>query len=207
MKPPAGKWDYLAIAGLRRKKKSPEFAKYASFNRRMWALTIDSVLLIFAAPLIQMISPVTLDIFQLLQQVQEQTTPQERVRIFREGLSASGWIANAKTQIVVMLICTGTCWHFWAATPGKMLMRLKIVDAKTEKPISDYQICLRLGGYVISACAFMLGFIWINFNKRRRGWHDIFADTVVIIQPWKKDATPGTATADRSGSPAPSAKE
>ena len=35
---------------------------------------------------------------------------------------------------------------------------------------------------MISGALFNLGFIWIAFDKRKQGWHDKIAGTVVIIR-------------------------
>jgi uncharacterized RDD family membrane protein YckC len=49
---------------------------------------------------------------------------------------------------------------------------------------------------LVSALFFCLGFLWIGLNKRKRGWHDYLADTVVINlpltfkMPWSKKVTP-----------------
>jgi uncharacterized RDD family membrane protein YckC len=34
----------------------------------------------------------------------------------------------------------------------------------------------------VSSLVFYLGFIWILVDKRRRGWHDLIAGTV-MVQP------------------------
>lgn len=70
-------------------------------------------------------------------------------------------------------------WRFRGATPGKMLIGARIVDAKTFGPPSTGQLIGRYFAYIVS-CIFMLGFIWIAFDKRKQGWHDKLAGTVVI---------------------------
>lgn len=72
-------------------------------------------------------------------------------------------------------------WVRYAATPGKMLFYCEIVDAKTGKPITSTQALLRYIGYIISFLFLGLGIIWIAFDKRKQGWHDKIAGTVVII--------------------------
>jgi uncharacterized RDD family membrane protein YckC len=42
---------------------------------------------------------------------------------------------------------------------------------------------LRLIGLWVAAAVFYLGFIWIFIDKRRRGWQDLIAGTVVVKQP------------------------
>jgi uncharacterized RDD family membrane protein YckC len=39
---------------------------------------------------------------------------------------------------------------------------------------------LRWVGYLISTLAIYLGFLWIAFDRKARGWHDIIAGTVVV---------------------------
>jgi uncharacterized RDD family membrane protein YckC len=39
---------------------------------------------------------------------------------------------------------------------------------------------LRWVGYIISAAGICLGFIWIIFDRKKQGWHDKIAGTVVI---------------------------
>ena len=70
-------------------------------------------------------------------------------------------------------------WRYRGATPGKMLISAKIVDAKTLGAPSTGQLVGRYFAYIVSSI-FMLGFIWIAFDKRKQGWHDKLAGTVVI---------------------------
>ena len=70
-------------------------------------------------------------------------------------------------------------WRYRGATPGKMLISAKIVDAETLRTPSTGQLIGRYFAYIVS-CIFMLGFIWIAFDRRKQGWHDKLAGTVVI---------------------------
>jgi uncharacterized RDD family membrane protein YckC len=100
-------------------------------------------------------------------------------------------------------------WKFRGATPGKMLIGARIVSAKTLGPPSTGQLIGRYFAYIVSmfpsivvAVAIivasillartdlqlwlvitpllMWGFLWIAFDKRKQGWHDKLAGTVVI---------------------------
>lgn len=71
-------------------------------------------------------------------------------------------------------------WRFYSATPGKMLIRAKIVDAKTLQPASTGQLIGRYLGYFVSFIPLMLGLLWIAIDRRKQGWHDKLAGTVVI---------------------------
>jgi uncharacterized RDD family membrane protein YckC len=66
-------------------------------------------------------------------------------------------------------------------TPGKMLLGLQVVS-EDGTPISFGIAFLRAVGYLVSGALFNLGFIWVAFDKRKQGWHDKIAGTVVIIR-------------------------
>jgi uncharacterized RDD family membrane protein YckC len=71
-------------------------------------------------------------------------------------------------------------WVYKSATPGKMALKLKIVDAKTGDKPSTGQLIGRYFGYYVSILPFMLGIIWVGFDGRKQGWHDKLAGTVVV---------------------------
>ena len=71
-------------------------------------------------------------------------------------------------------------WVYRSATPGKMAMNLIIVDAKTGGRPSTPQFVGRYFGYFVSVLPLMLGIIWVGIDKRKQGWHDKMAGTVVI---------------------------
>lgn len=71
-------------------------------------------------------------------------------------------------------------WVFKQATPGKMAVSAKIVDATTGKPASTPQLVGRYFAYFVSMLPLFLGIIWVGFDKRKQGWHDKLAGTVVI---------------------------
>ena len=61
-----------------------------------------------------------------------------------------------------------------------MALRLRVVDAKTGQALTTPQAIGRYLGYYVSAFALMLGFIWVGIDKRKQGFHDKLAGTVVI---------------------------
>lgn len=81
-------------------------------------------------------------------------------------------------------------WIFRNAEPGKMMFRAVIVDAETLEKAKPWQYLVRYIGYYISLVPLGLGFIWIAFDKRKQGWHDKIAGTVVITRPREEDAEP-----------------
>jgi uncharacterized RDD family membrane protein YckC len=70
-------------------------------------------------------------------------------------------------------------WIARSATPGKMLLSLKIVDAKTFGPITPGQAIGRYLGYYVSMFGLFLGIFWVGWDPRKQGWHDKLAGTVV----------------------------
>ncbi|MBT4521182.1 MAG: RDD family protein [Halieaceae bacterium] len=71
-------------------------------------------------------------------------------------------------------------WIYKSATPGKMVLKLKIVDATTGDKPSTGQLIGRYLGYYVSMLPFFLGIIWVGIDKRKQGWHDKLAGTIVV---------------------------
>ncbi len=71
-------------------------------------------------------------------------------------------------------------WMFKSATPGKMVINAEIVDAKTFGKPSKRQLIGRYLAYYVSIVPFLLGIFWVAFDRRKQGWHDKLAGTVVI---------------------------
>ncbi len=72
---------------------------------------------------------------------------------------------------------------FWAkrqATPGKSALSLRVVDAETGGSLSVGQCIGRYLGYFVSMIPLGLGLFWVGFDKKKQGWHDKLARTVVI---------------------------
>lgn len=132
---------------------------YAGFWVRFAASLIDTVLLL------AIITPVLLMIYG------------------KEYFQSSTLIkgpADFFLNWIFPLIAVVVFWMTESATPGKMLFHLKIVDAYSGNKPTPIQLILRYLAYYISAIPFCLGFFWVAFDKRKQGWHDKIAGTVVI---------------------------
>jgi len=88
--------------------------------------------------------------------------------------------ADMLVSLVLPAIGIVIFWIARQATPGKMALSLRIVDANTHAPLSRVQAIVRYLGYYVSMLGLMLGFLWIAFDPRKQGWHDKMARTVVI---------------------------
>ncbi len=67
-------------------------------------------------------------------------------------------------------------------TLGKLITGTEIVNPE-NKHISFKKAILRnIIGYMVSAVLLDMGFIWIPIDKERRAWHDMIADTYVVVK-------------------------
>jgi len=85
--------------------------------------------------------------------------------------------------LVVPLIYFPYYWQKSGQTPGMKMMSIKVVRDSDGGPVSWGAAILRLIGYWVSGAVFYIGYIWIFIDKRKRGWHDLIASTVVIKAP------------------------
>ena len=95
-----------------------------------------------------------------------------------ESLVAGLW--DVVLSYIQPAIAVIVFWVYKSATPGKMITNLIIVDAETGGKPSTGQFVGRYFAYYLSAIPLLLGFIWVAFDKRKQGWHDKLAGTVVI---------------------------
>ena len=83
-------------------------------------------------------------------------------------------------QLGVPCFYTILFWKFKGATPGKMIVEIKIVDAGTLLEPSVHSLIGRYFAYIVSTIPLCLGFLWVAWGKDKRGFHDKLAGTAVI---------------------------
>lgn len=71
-------------------------------------------------------------------------------------------------------------WVYRSATPGKMILRLKIVDATSGHKPTTKQLIGRYLGYYLAVPTLLLSLIWVGWDKRKQGLHDKLAGTLVV---------------------------
>jgi len=71
-------------------------------------------------------------------------------------------------------------WKYYQATPGKMIFKATIVDAKTGGKPSLRQLIIRYLGYIISTIPLCLGIFWVAFDKKKQSFQDKLENTLVI---------------------------
>ena len=96
------------------------------------------------------------------------------------GYESSYGLGEFFVETILSLFLTAWCWRRFRATPGKMAFKLEVVDADSGETLTTGQSYGRFFAYFISTIPFGLGFIWVAFDKRKQGWHDKLANTVVI---------------------------
>lgn len=83
--------------------------------------------------------------------------------------------------LMLSLLFFGWFWTHGGQTLGMRAWKLKVCSASLQ-PISWNQAALRFVAALLSWGAFGLGFLWIAFEKRKRGWHDLLSKTQVVWQ-------------------------
>jgi uncharacterized RDD family membrane protein YckC len=71
-------------------------------------------------------------------------------------------------------------WVWKGATPGKMAISARVVNADTGEPLSVLRAVIRYLGYFVCCFSVGLGFLWVAFDRRKQGWHDKMANSVVV---------------------------
>ena len=89
-------------------------------------------------------------------------------------------------QAVLPAVAAILFWRYKGATPGKMAISAKIVDARTGQAPSTKQLVVRYFASFVSILPLFLGFAWIGFDRRKQGFHDKIAGTLVIYDKVSK---------------------
>jgi uncharacterized RDD family membrane protein YckC len=152
--------------------------KFAGFWRRLGAYTIDCTIIFFIFIILASIA--SLAFFS--------GAISGNSKNFIADLADPVRFSSVKIFIWLFFISLYIAYftYFHGATgrtPGKMFFGLQVVSADGT-PISFGIAFLRAVGYLVSNLLFIfpLGFIWAAFDKRKQGWHDKIAGTVVIIR-------------------------
>ena len=80
----------------------------------------------------------------------------------------------------VWILYRPLCWWKRGGTFGQTALGLRVVREQDGGPIDGAQATVRFLGSLLSGWALYLGYIWVAFEPRKRGWHDMMAGTVVV---------------------------
>lgn len=173
----------------------------ADFGMRLLAHVIDTVLWMFV------ITSITIVMFR------------EKLGVwFRDAMEQAGrgvttpvpppelpvWF-SVVFQYLVPLTLLVILWKWKSATPGKMILGIKVVDAATGGKLSLFQCIARMIAYLppmvplmflstagiapqpmlfvgaaIFTCPLLWGYLSILTDPRRQGWHDKIARSMVV---------------------------
>lgn len=152
--------------------------RYAGFWRRVAAAIIDNLLIaIVLAPLLFLFTSGGYFIGS------ESTE-------LADKLAHLDWRYLLLNEVVPLVVIV-FLWVRFQTTPGKYMLDCYVVDAKSFKSLTIRQALLRYFGYFVSLfLTFGLGFLWVAFDKRKRGFHDMIAGSVVIVRftgPFEND--------------------
>ena len=132
---------------------------YVGFWRRFWAALIDALLICLIT------YPILLSIYGS--------------EFWTSGKAVQGPM-DFLLSYVLPAIAIILLWRYKGATPGKLAFHARIVDATTGARPSMGQLIGRYFAYIVSALPLLLGFMWIGWDRRKQGWHDKLAGTVVV---------------------------
>ncbi len=139
--------------------------RYGGFWRRAIAFLIDKIILFFISITLIVIGSLILDIGMSLD---------------LESMTTGPFLISYYGTTTLLNMVYFTYFHGSVGqTPGKMILGLRVIQ-KTGDPMTYGVAFLRWAGYIISGLIFDLGFIWIAFDGRKRGWHDMIAATYVV---------------------------
>jgi len=97
--------------------------------------------------------------------------------IIRSGIS-NYFIWPAIPHIIFEATYYISFWLIKSATPGMMLMKIKIVTDKG--PLTFWRVIIRCVGLFITSFLWGLGGLWMIWDKKRQTWQDKMAGTFVV---------------------------
>ncbi len=153
--------------------------RYAEYRHRLLATTLDIVVAFF------ILTPLV---------VQARQTVPVRNAVLEEGMTSQQMLAeliqSGHLQRLIVdnlvfafgfVLLSLVSWMLLESTPGKMLVGLRVVRSRDGEVPGFWQWGVRALGYFISGLPLLIGFFWVVGNRRRRGWHDYLAATVVVV--------------------------
>ncbi|MGI4776274.1 MAG: RDD family protein [Janthinobacterium lividum] len=167
---------------------------YAEFISRLFSATVDSFLLsILLPPIVNVISTLIYrySFREYLNIIQTDTNTNISASIsvfytqsFYDYLLSTDKMSIHITCSIIMTVITfmliGTyfiCfWSYVSATPGKLILGMKIVDSTTLNKPSLTQLFKRYFAYLTVP----IGIWFILFTKKRQALHDKIASTAVV---------------------------
>jgi uncharacterized RDD family membrane protein YckC len=139
---------------------------YGGFWRRMYAFSLDGFLIMLLTLTILACGMLLLPNLDMQQSY---------------GGVKSEYVTHFSWLWAFMFMAYFTYFHgICGKTPGKMIFGLRVTRVNGE-PLGLGTALLRWFCYGNSVFFFFLGFLWIIVDRKKQGFHDKIAETVVIV--------------------------
>jgi len=133
--------------------------RYGGFWRRLVAYIVDAI--IVGIVLGVLLSPLT------------------RTVVVTDGGVTVNYGASG-LQTLLSAVYFIALWTLRGQTIGMMLLGLRVVRQSDGGPIDFVTALIRYVMLIVGFAVILLGVIWVAFDGRKRGWHDMVAKTYVI---------------------------
>ena len=97
-------------------------------------------------------------------------------------VSAMGQTSGQSISGLISIVYFIGMWGALGQTIGMMPFGLRIVRNADGGKITWGNAILRFIGLIVAFACILIGVIWVAFDARKRGWHDMIGGTVVIRQ-------------------------
>ena len=102
-------------------------------------------------------------------------------------------VVAAIFQIALLIIYMPALWSSpMQATAGQRICSLRVIHATDGKGLSFGRGLLRVLGMILSGLLLGMGYVMVAFTERKRGLHDMIADTCVVkdspVDRWLSEA-------------------
>lgn len=163
--------------------------EYASFNRRIFSSTIDVLIIaLLLTPITNLLDfllynnkGLAVMIGEFFKSRNNTVSSEELWQFLSENhILTKYFFVQFVLFLMIGLFFVGF-WNYKGQTPGKMITRCKIADARSGATPTMKQCITRFFSYVPSTLLLCIGFIMASFTKRKQGLHDMIANTIVIL--------------------------
>lgn len=112
---------------------------------------------------------------------QQNYTPEALFALLEtQGITAVIPATVLHTLQFAVLAVTVFFWVRYAGTPGKHLLKLKVVHAQSGEKLTLLWSIARYLGYTLSALPMFLGYFWALWDDKGQAWHDKLSNSRVV---------------------------
>jgi len=91
-----------------------------------------------------------------------------------------GTIANRARSFLLAYHFASTA--IWGRTLGKSVLGIHVVLSDGSRPRPEQAFVREVVGKFILTAVFYLGFVWAEFDRENRTWHDYMSGTLVVFR-------------------------